>query len=68
MTSVSQLQHLGQAEKVQDTPLDVWDLEGGSLDLPELGNPVQVVQLDSGLRLRRGGSGVNMIRWSEFFF
>lgn len=44
--------HLRQAEKVKDASFNMWDFQGGCLDLPKPGNAVQVIKLHSGLRLK----------------
>lgn len=44
--------YLWQAEKIEDASFNMWDFQGGGLDLPEPGYAVQVIKLHSGLRLK----------------
>lgn len=44
--------YLWQAEKIEDASFNMWDFQGGRLDLPEPGDAVQVIKLHSGLRLK----------------
>ena len=46
--------YLRKAVEVQDASLYVGNLERGSLDLPELGDPVQIVELHSCFSLETG--------------
>lgn len=45
--------YLRQAKEIKDAPFDVWDFQRRCLDLPKPGNPIQIIELHSGLRLRR---------------
>lgn len=44
--------YLWQAEKIKDAPFNMWDFQGGCLDLPKPGDAVQIIKLHSGLRLK----------------